>query len=242
MSNGKRISVFLTVTLLVLLARPVFELYEEGKKALSEDPTVYEQDILAFEQQDRSNHPPENAVVFAGSSSIRLWNTLKKDMAPIPVIQRGFGGAKINDVVHYAERIINRYRPRAVVIFAGTNDITPRNNKPPEKILASYKELVGRIRAELPATPIYFIAITPSPSRWKVWQIAEQANELIAHYSAEDANLHIFDTGKTLMNEEGEPDRRNYIFDGLHLSARGYEQWTSVIKPELLKLYPELGE
>ena len=239
MSTGKRISVFLVSTLMVLLARPAFDLYKEGKKALSEDPTAYELDIAAFEKADEKKFPAAGSVVFVGSSSIRLWKTLHEDMAPIPVIQRGFGGAKINDVVHYTHRIVTPYVPRAIVVFAGTNDITPRGAKTPEALLTSYKKLIGRVRSELPDTPLYYIAITPSPARWKIWPIAQQANQLISEFSNGDTSLHVIDTGSALMDDSGKPDRGNYIFDGLHLSSKGYAIWASLIRPELEQYYPE---
>ena len=92
-------------------------------------------------------------------------------MRPIRVIQHGFGGAKLNDLVHYATRLVNAYRPRAVVVFAGTNDIDPRAQKPPAVLLESYQAFVRKVHAQMPHVPIYYIGITPSPMRWSVCPI-----------------------------------------------------------------------
>mgnify|MGYP003630310282 CR=1 FL=1 len=221
--------------LVIALGWPAYSFYTEIAKARSEDPKVWEGDIRALEARAQGLFPADTAVVFVGSSSIRLWDSLAVDMAPVPVIQQGFGGAKLNDVVHYAERLVSAHRPRAVVVFAGTNDIHPGAAKSPETLLASYQALVAGLRAVQPRLPIFFIAITPSPMRWDVWDIAVATNRLIAEYSASDEHLHVIDTGPALLGANGEPDPENYVFDGLHLSERGYAQWVAMIRPRLLE-------
>ena len=216
-----------------------FRLYQELGKRWSEDPLVWEADIAAFESEAQEAPPPANAVVFVGSSSIRLWDSLAQDMAPIPVIQRGFGGAKLNDTVHYADRLVNSYDPAAVVVFAGSNDITPGDTKTPERLLESYQQFVIRVRAENPELPIYYIGITPSPRRWEVWPEAQAVNAVIEEYSLRTPGLFYIETGPALMNAQGEPDSENYMFDGLHLSDHGYRVWTSIIRPRLLKGFPQ---
>ena len=134
----------------------------------------------------------------------------------------------------YAERLVNAYRPRAVVVFAGTNDIHPGATKSPEQLLASYQAFVAKVRADLPKVPIYYIGITPSPLRWTVWPVARAANALIQQWSASDPNLHFIDTSSALMGRDGEPDPDNYRFDRLHLSAQGYSIWRDIIRTRLL--------
>ncbi len=218
---------------LLLASWPAWQLYTEIQKAKSEDPLEWEEAVASLEAGSRGSCAPGECVLFVGSSSIRLWDSLAADMAPIPVIQHGFGGAKLNDLVHYAQRLVTPFRPRAVVVFAGTNDIDPAASKSPEVLLASYRSFVEIIRAAQPDVPIYYIGITPSPLRWSVWPIAQQTNALIEAWSANDANLHFIDTSQALLGANGEPDRDNYIFDGLHLSAQGYGAWTGIIRPRL---------
>jgi len=219
---------------LLALAWPAWQLYGELAKARSEDPLVWEADIQALEAGSAGRFAPGEAVVFIGSSSIRLWRTLAEDMAPVPVLQHGFGGAKLNDAVHYADRLVSAFRPRAVVLFAGSNDIHPGATKSPQALLDGYREFVARVRREQPALPVFFIAITPSPLRWEVWHVAVETNELIRAWSDTQTGLYFIDTGPALLDSSGEPDPDNYLFDGLHLNARGYAIWTSIIRPRLL--------
>lgn len=221
--------------LLVLgLSWPTWQLYQEIQNAWSEDPLVWEDAISALESKTHGRYGAGQGVVFIGSSSIRLWDTLADDMSPIEVIQHGFGGAKLNDIVYYAERLVNAYQPRAVVVFAGTNDIDPRASKSPEVLLASYQAFVAKVRADQPDVPIYYIGITPSPRRWAIWPVAQATNELIQQWSESDPNLHFIDTSDELLGRNGEPNPDNYRFDRLHLSAQGYAIWRRIIRARLM--------
>ncbi|MEM1110978.1 MAG: GDSL-type esterase/lipase family protein [Pseudomonadota bacterium] len=224
--------------LVLLLSWPAYILYGELQKVQSDDPQVWEEDIRAFEALDATGQNPEQAVVFVGSSSIRFWASLAEDMAPVPVINRGFGGAKLNDVAHYARRLVSVHDPLAVVVFAGTNDIQPGNTKSPETLFASYRALVDTLRSDDDALPIYFIAITPSPLRWDVWPVALETNQLINDYAAAADGLYVIDTGSALLGDDGQPDPDNYRFDGLHLSDQGYAIWTRLIRPHVLPFAP----
>lgn len=238
---SKRMKYLVALLTLILLTAcwSGFRLYQELNKRWSEDPLVWEADVAALEIAAQATPALENAVVFVGSSSIRLWDSLAQDMAPIPVIQRGFGGAKLNDTVYYADRLVNAYHPAAVVIFAGSNDITPGDTKTPEQLLKSYQQFVARVRVDNPELPIYYIGITPSPKRWEVWPEAQAVNAVIEDYSQDSSGLFYIDTGPALMNVQGDPDSENYMFDGLHLSDQGYRVWTSIIRPRLLKDFPQ---
>lgn len=200
---------------------------------LSDDPAVWARAIARFKQQDRRNPPPPNVIVFTGSSSIRFWKTLQQDLAPLPVINRGFGGAKIHQVAYYADQIVTPYHPRAVVLFAGTNDIAWPKPKTAEQVFDGYVKFVRAVHAALPETPIYYIAITPTPSRWKYWPIVNAANQLIEAYTATDSRLRFIDMTGAMLGPDGQPDPTLYRIDKLHPSARGYALWTALIKPIL---------
>lgn len=210
---------------------------EAATSDIPEEILRWENDIAAFEAEDQATAPPEDALVFIGSSSIRLWSTLKDDMAPMPVIQRGFGGSKLGDAIHYMDRIITPYAPRAIVIFSGSNDIAGDNPKPAEEVLALYKEFVAGVDKAIPGTPIYFIAISPTMARWQHRDIVAAANQQIEAFSAEHAHLHFIDTASALLDDEGNSKTELFREDQLHLNADGYAVWTSIIKPALTGLY-----
>jgi lysophospholipase L1-like esterase len=211
-----------------------FDIILMSIKALSGDPLAWESAIRKFEAGDRRKPPPPNAIVFTGSSSITFWSTLEQDMRPLPAINRGFGGSRLNDVVYYAPRIVVAYQPRAVVLFAGTNDIAGSKPKTAQEVYDGYRAFVDVVHAALPDTPIYYISITPAPSRWKHWPIAQEANRLIRAHTAADPRLHFIDMTGAILGADGRPDRSLFRIDRLHPNHKGYAVWTAKIKPILL--------
>ncbi len=63
------------------------------------DPLRFAAEIEAFEATDKLSPPPKGAIVLTGSSTVRRWHpTLEKDLAPLTVIPRGFGGSVMTDI------------------------------------------------------------------------------------------------------------------------------------------------
>ena len=209
------------------------DMFVSGIKSARGDSDAWENSIKRFEMQDRLKMPSEDVIVFVGSSSFTFWSTLEYDMAPLPVINRGFGGARMQDVVRYADRIVLPYHPRAVVLFAGTNDIAWPKTATAQAVCEGYLAFVRRVRASLPETPLYFVAITPTPSRWKYWPIAAEANRMIREHTLSDSLLRFIDLTDHLLGADGKPDRSLYRADRLHPNQKGYAKWTMVIKPRL---------
>jgi len=228
-----------TLALLTLITIPLYlKLNIEFAKLESDNPLVWESVIQAFEEEDIINPPASDAVLFVGSSSIRFWFKLKEDLSPVPVIQRGFGGSKLRDVLHYADRITCKYQPKAIVLFAGTNDICGRaNDKSPEQLFKDFKQLAEIIKERLPDTKLFYLPITPTTSRWHVWPKADKANKLIASYIKTQINMVYLETDKVFLDKNGLPRKDLLWWDGVHLNWEGYEQWKKIIKPELIKLY-----
>jgi lysophospholipase L1-like esterase len=242
MTKRGRVTVLAAATALVLLvggaALVVVQVRGELSRLMDDDPAVWEPVIQAFEARDLAAPPPAEAVVFVGSSTIRLWARLREDMAPIPVIRRGFGGARIGDVVHFADRIVTPYEPAAVVVFAGSNDLAGfGSDLSPTGILGGYEAFVEAVHAAVTDVPIFYLSITPTRLRWKQWPLVEETNELIRAYSAGDDRLHFIDATHLFLTEEGRPDSRLFRFDRLHPNRRGYEALTSAIRPVLEEEY-----
>lgn len=137
----------------------------------------FENEIKAYEQADQKALPPENAVLFAGASGIRLWKTLEQDFPEHKVINRGFGGSQISDNIHYADRIIIPYKPRLIVFQAGGNDIAA--GKSPEQVAEDFKVFVEKVRGKLPDVKIAYFSIQPSPARVTQMDKQKVANKLI---------------------------------------------------------------
>lgn len=194
---------------------------------------VWEPDIKKFEQLDKSETYQKDAILFAGSSSVRLWSTLEKDMAPYPVIQRGYGGAKLSDFVVYSSRIFDPHPCKAVVIFIA-NDITGNDqDKSPQEVARLFRNLLRTIRKTHPVTPVFWIAITPTESRWKVWPEIQKVNAMIRTKCDNQKNAYFIRTDFGFLDENGRPREDLFLSDKLHLNEKGYKVWTEIIKKEL---------
>lgn len=195
-----------------------------------DDFSRWESAIAAFEKQDLQKPPPKQAILFVGSSSIRLWD-LAKSFPELDVINRGFGGSHIADSAHFADRLILKHQPRLVVVYAGDNDLAA--GKTPEQLLADYQSLVSAIHKALPKTPIAFIAIKPSLDRWHLYDQQCKTNALIVGFCKKDERLFFIDIVKPMLGKDGKPRPELFVADGLHLSPRGYELWAKIVKPYL---------
>lgn len=199
------------------------------------DPAFFDDEIAAFDAQDRDAPFPKGGIVFTGSSSIRLWSTLERDMAPLRVLNRGFGGAQTTHVLRHAERLVTAYEPEAVVIYVGDNDLGGSTGKTFATVVNEFRELVAVLRASQPALHIYYLSIKPSQMRREQWPEMDRANGAIRRLAAADPLLELIDIGPSLRAEDGELRDDVFLWDGLHLNAAGYEAWTSVVRPVLMR-------
>ncbi|MFQ5445406.1 MAG: SGNH/GDSL hydrolase family protein [Saprospiraceae bacterium] len=197
----------------------------------------FEQEIQAFEAADKKAMPPKNAVLFVGSSSIRLWPDLAADFAPMPVINRGFGGSTIPEVRYYADRIIWKYEPRVIVFYCGENDV--KEETPPAVVFQNFKKFIGEVERHLPGTEVVFVSAKPSPSRWPLWSSFQRFNNMAEHFAENRPRLYYVDISGTLLSENGAPDKTLFTEDMLHMNSRGYEKWGEVLRPVISRLLVE---
>ncbi|HVM47796.1 MAG TPA: GDSL-type esterase/lipase family protein [Candidatus Acidoferrum sp.] len=189
----------------------------------------WEREIAAFEQSDHTNAPPKGGLLFIGSSSIRLWSTLARDFPGQPVINRGFGGSQIVDATHFADRIIFPYRPRAIYLRAGSNDIIA--GKPPQQVFAEFKEFEAKVHAELPEAVLFYISLNPSPSRWGQADKEKALNEMIEQFARTAPRVKYIDAWSVSLGPDGKPRPELFRADRLHFNAAGYKLLAERVRP-----------
>jgi lysophospholipase L1-like esterase len=225
------IQVFLAMLAVCLLAPSAFgqATATAPRKPLAEQPLRMGKDIEAFEAQDRLQPPPKHAVLLTGASSLRMWKDVGKSLAPLPVINRGFGGSYTTEVLGYMDRITLPYEPRVVVFHCGGNDINAGD--PPAAPLARIRTYVQRLRDKNPHTAIVFMTTTLAPSRRAKWPLLAEFNTGLAAYCKQEKNVSLVDVNAALNGPDGEPKAGHYLPDNLHPSDEGYVAIAALLKP-----------
>ncbi len=190
----------------------------------------WEKEIVAIEKRLAEKPPAKGGVFFAGSSTMRLWD-VKKSFPELNAINVGFGGSDIRDSTTFAARILLPFEPRAILFYAGDNDIA--NKRTPEQVRDDFAAFTVTIHAKLPKTQILFLAIKPSVSRWKLYDVQTQANAFVKQACTKNPLLKYIDTIPATLGRDGTPDPELLQKDGLHLSEKGYAKWNDLVRTAL---------
>lgn len=214
------------ITVILLLCNAVIA--QESK------PPFYD-DIQAFKQLDSSNMPPGNAILFVGSSSFTKWKDVQEYFPSYKIVNRGFGGSTLPDVIRYAGDVIAPYHAKQIVIYCGENDLASSDTVTAAEVFRRFKTLFSIIRKNDPAMPVAFVSLKPSPSRRQLWPKMVQANRLIKNYLATKRKTAFIDVYSKMFNKNGTVMQDIFIEDNLHMNAKGYRIWQKAITPYLVK-------
>ncbi len=189
-------------------------------------------EIKDFKTADSLHAPPENAILFVGSSSFRMWHDLNKSFPGYTLINRGFGGSSLPHVIQYAEEIIIPYKPKQIVIYCGENDFM--NDSVTGQIVADrFKNLFNHIRESMPQVDIAFVSIKPSPSRQHLMLKMAEANSLIKDFMKKKRRTAFVNIWDQMLDEQGNPLKELFLEDMLHMNEHGYAIWQKALKPHL---------
>ncbi|MFL5561518.1 MAG: SGNH/GDSL hydrolase family protein [Gemmatimonadaceae bacterium] len=193
------------------------------------DTARFAAELNAFARADSVTPPPPSPVLFVGSSSIRMWQSLATDFPGQPVLNRGFGGSRMDDLLRYADRVVFKYKPRTIVFYEGDNDL--QDGRTPARIAGDAAEFLQRVRRTLPLTRVVCISVKPSPSRWNLIGQMRETNALLQAVVAQDTMATYVDVFTPMLGEGGRPRAELYVADSLHMTPAGYAIWTAAVRP-----------
>jgi lysophospholipase L1-like esterase len=247
MINGQRMKVIKIGVLFILNLMLLFSCRKDNRivggnetgsippKHILEDTTLpFFGEIEKFEYDDSLSFPPQNAILFVGSSSIRLWQNINSYFPDFNLIKRGFGGSGLKDLTNYVDDIIIPYRPKQVVIYSGENDIASGKANASD-ILLMFTSVFNKIRTEIPGASIVYISIKPSPKLKNFMPVEEKSNVLVRNFLASQLNTAYVDVYNLMLGADGNPLKELFKSDGLHMTVKGYQIWKDAIAPVLLK-------
>ena len=199
-------------------------------------PNQFQPEIDAFAQADKIKMPDAGRIVFAGSSSFRLWHDVNDYFPGSNILNRGFGGSTLLDLIQFSNETIIKYKPKQIFIYCGENDIAESDTVQPQHVVERFKTLYKIIRTQLPAnTPIVFLSLKPSIARWSMHERMDGANTLIKNFISTQKNIQFLDVYSKMLDKDGTPLKDIFIADKLHMNANGYKIWQKLITPLLLK-------
>ena len=215
-----------------LLAFALLLLAGGNASAQHRGPGQWQAEITNLVAGDAAHPPPQQAVLFVGSSSIHLWTTLAGDFPGVPTINRGFGGSVIADSTYYADRIVVPYHPRLMIMYAGDNDVA--EGRTPRQVIDDFKAFVARVRGDLPHVAIAYLSIKPSVARAAMWPQMRAANDGIAQWARTQKDVTFVDVAAKMLDAHGKPRPELLREDGLHMRPAGYAIWIDALKPVLV--------
>ncbi|MGE5315405.1 MAG: GDSL-type esterase/lipase family protein [Acidobacteriota bacterium] len=195
----------------------------------------FQQTIDEYLKADSIQMPPKHAILFIGSSIFRMWSDLTRQMAPLPVFNRAFGGSRTDDVLYYMDKLVFPYEPRIIVYYCGSNDINAGEHA--RAIFGRFRTFAGRVKEKLPSTSIFFVSINRAPQKRDRWAVVDSANALVRQFCASNPSLEYIDVNPVLFDSTNTPRYDLYQSDRLHFLPKAYEAFTSVIKPILEKAW-----
>jgi lysophospholipase L1-like esterase len=199
-----------------------------------ENPPFWD-DIQAFKHQDSLQSPPQHSILFVGSSSFTKWVDVQNYFPGYTIINRGFGGSSLPDLLRYENDVIFKYKPKQIVMYCGENDLAASDTVTAQMVFDRFKRLFNDIRKKFSNIPFVYISLKPSPSRWQLRDKMIAANNQIRSFLAKKKNTVFIDVYRKMLGPDGTPIKGIYVEDNLHMNAKGYAIWKKEIQPHLLR-------
>ncbi|MEY3239131.1 MAG: hypothetical protein RIR11_569 [Bacteroidota bacterium] len=197
--------------------------------------TPFWADIEAFKAQDSIQMPAQQQILFVGSSSFTYWKDVQSYFPSFPIINRGFGGSSLTDVIRYEKEVIFKYRPKQIVIYCGENDLAGDSTVTGQIVFGRFQTLFKDIRTSLPNVPVVYVSMKPSPSRMHLLGKMQEGNTLIKTYLSQQKNAIFADVYHRMLNTDGQPEVSLFLGDMLHMNAKGYKIWQDVLEDYLIR-------
>lgn len=193
----------------------------------------YYKDIQRFKSLDSAQFPPKKALLFIGSSSFTIWKDVQEYFPEHQIINRGFGGSTLPDLIRYVEDIVYPYNPKQVVIYCGENDLAASDTVNARTVAERFKTLFSLIRERYPKVPVLYVSMKPSPSRERLMQKMDAGNWAIESFLKQQKKADYLDVYHLMLDSDGRPREELFLKDMLHMNKEGYVIWQAALKPLL---------
>ena len=197
-------------------------------------PHRFESKVAGFEAQDRTNATTRDPILFVGSSSIEKWPDLQAAFPEQPILNRGISGSKLEELLHFFDRLVVHCHPGIIVLYGGDNDLDAGLSV--EATASLYREFLTRVDRALPKTPVVLLGVKASPKRIQQLELQMDLNRRLMELARSQPRTEYIDTFTPLLTAAGKPDARWFLDDQLHLNAEAYTVWNKILRPVLNRL------
>ncbi len=212
-----------------------FAAYSQEPSSIDRPLPPFYDEVMAFVKQDSLHKPSLNKILFIGSSSFTMWKDVADYFPGHTIINRGFGGSSLTDLMRYQELIVYPYEPKQILIYCGENDLAASDTVSADMVYNRFLQLFADLRNRFPDVNISFVSMKPSPSRMHMQQRLIAANKSIRDFLATKKNTAYIDVYTPMLGADGQPLPDIFLGDKLHMNAKGYAIWQKQIKPYLMK-------
>ena len=192
-------------------------------------------DIQSFKKQDSLKFPAKGQILFTGSSSFTKWKDVQDYFPGYPIINRGFGGSTLPDLIRYTPDVIYPYQPKQIVIYCGENDFASSDTVSVTTVVNRFKTLFALIRNKYRDVPLAYVSMKPSPSRAHLMAKYVEANRIIKEFLEKQPKTAFIDVYSKMLKPDGQPMDDIFLEDRLHMTAKGYAIWQKIMQPYLVK-------
>ena len=201
--------------------------------SIAQNPEFYDE-IQQFKKHDLEVYTPKNSILLIGSSSFTKWKDVQEYFPGFTIVNRGFGGSSLPDVIRYSDDIIFPYQPKQILIYCGENDLAASDTVTAKIVFDRFVQLFTIIRSKLPKVSIAYVSMKPSPSREHLLPKYIAGNLLIKNYLATKSKTAFIDVYSKMFTD-GKIMKGIFLSDRLHMNAKGYQIWQKIIEPYLIK-------
>lgn len=189
--------------------------------------------IDEYYKEDLKKFPAKGSILFVGSSSFRMWHDVADYFPNHRVVNRGFGGARVSDILYHMQKLVIGYKPSQIIFYCGENDLA--NGYTPEEMLDDVKCFVRMVDIHLPGVPILIVSVKPSPYSARILEKQQKTNALLCDFCRTKKHLKYLDISGLMMTPQGDMRPELYLQDRLHMTKEAYKLWAAAIEPYLIQ-------
>ena len=186
-------------------------------------------------RQLRSPKSNRRKVVIAGSTLLDYWAGAQAAFGSVSIVNNAVPRSTLAEWKGWRKKLITDYRPKAVIIGLGIEDIDMMPEPNVDQLAADVQALINTIHRTSRKAKIFFVSVPLYPGREAKWDAIRSYNAQMKAFCASNKSFATFMNLNAVLLKGGVPDRT--LFHGVYryLSDAGYNKIKRVIVTKKVK-------